>query len=96
MSLGFLELINRIEAEIKIEYIGGAIQWCDEKFDGAWSKAMDRFDKALTIAIDRQDYQLAKMEGEFYKATVLDLLSKFNVAKGKDEADTFLKALVPA
>lgn len=96
MNLGFLELINTIESELKQEYVGGAIKWCDEKFDNAWSKALDRFDKALAIAIDRQEYALAKMEGEFYKATILDLLRKFKTAKQIKDSDAFLESLRPA
>lgn len=95
MSLDFIKIINAIEAEIKPEYIGDAIRWCDENCDGAWSNALDRFDKSLAVAIERQDYQLAKMEGEFYKTTVLSLLSKFKAAKGMNETDAFLEALRP-
>jgi hypothetical protein len=93
MNLGFTQLINAIESEIKTDYLPGAIRWSDEKFGNAWTRAMDRFDKALAIAIDRGDYRLAQIEGDFYKATVLDLLGRYRNHKNLDATDSFLSAL---
>jgi hypothetical protein len=91
-----MELINTIEAELKLEYVGGAIAWADKNRDGAWSKAMDRFDCALKNSIERQDYRSAEIEGQFYKATVLQLLREYKQTKGLNDAESFLSALVPA
>lgn len=93
MTLGFTELMNTIEAEIRTEYIGGAIQWADQNFDNAWSKALTRFDKALGVAIDRQDYTLAKVEADFYKITVVELLKKYKAAKAIDDKEAFLASI---
>jgi hypothetical protein len=95
MSLGFSELINAIEGELKTEYLPGAIHWCDRQFDGAWSKAIDRFDKALSVALERQDYALARIEGDHYRLTILDLLKAYKAHKNIADADSFLEALRP-
>lgn len=89
-KLGFHEIIGAIEAEIKTEYLGGAIAWADKNHNNAWSNAIDRFDRALTNAIDRQDYLAAKIEGDFYKTTVLDLIQKYKKAKGIDDLASLL------
>jgi hypothetical protein len=93
MSLGFVQLINRIEAEIHVAYIPEAIRWCDEKFNNAWSNAIDRFDKALSVAIERQDYRLAELEGDYYKVTILELLGRFKASHDMDAQQSFLSAL---
>lgn len=86
-------LIGSIESEIETLYMPGAIKWCDEQFDGAWSNALDRFDKALAMAIDTKNFTWAKSEGEFYKNTILKLLNKFKEHKKMDSAQSFLKSL---
>lgn len=91
--MNYSEIIREIEAEIKTQYLGGAIRWADAKYDGAWSKAIDRFDAALTIAIERKDYRTAEIEGAYYRATVLDLIRKYKTAKNMDDADSFLGSL---
>lgn len=93
MDLQFTKLLNLIHAELAAEYIPTAIRWCDHKFDNAWSKAIDRFDSALSVAIARGDYQLAKVEGGFYKATLLDLIRKFKTAHQMKETESFLAAI---
>jgi hypothetical protein len=92
-NLGFSKIISAIEAEIKTEYLPGAINWADTKLNGAWSAAMNRFDDALTEAIKRKDYTLAKIEGDFYKRTILDLLSQYKKAKHIDDSSSFLDQL---
>lgn len=93
MNLGFSEIIGSIEAEIETKYMPGAIKWSDENHHGAWSNTLDRFDKALSVAIERKDFQLAKTEGEYYKASILDLISKFKRHKNINETQSFLKAI---
>jgi len=93
MSLGFSEIIRSIEAEIKTEYLPGAITWADKHHNNAWSNAIDRFDRALSRSIERQDYTLAKLEGEHYRITVLDLLRKYKKEKGIADTDSFLTAI---
>jgi hypothetical protein len=91
--LGFHEIVGAIEAELKAEYLGGAIAWADKKHDNAWSKAIDRFDRALSNAIERQDYLAAKIEGDFYKITILGLIREYKVAKGMSDLDSLLEAV---
>lgn len=93
MNMGFLEIIGAIEAQLSTEYLPGAIKWADETHSNAWSNALDRFDKALTIAIERQDFGLAKVEGEFYKTTILDLISSYKRHKNMDETQSFLDSM---
>jgi hypothetical protein len=93
--LGFSQLIERIESEIRKDYLPGAIKWCDRMFNEGWSKAIDRFDQALSVANERKDYMLAKMEGDFYLATILDLLSKYKRHKDLDDTQEFLRGIVP-
>jgi hypothetical protein len=71
----------------------GAIHWADKNHNEAWSNALDRFDKALSVAIERKEPTLAKTEGDFYKATILDLLSKYKRHKNMDETQSFLRAI---
>ena len=89
----FSQIISRIECEISIQYLPGAIRWCDENHSNAWSNAIDRFDKALSIAIERLDHKLAEIEGDYYCATIVDLLSKYKNFKKMDETSAFLKSI---
>lgn len=93
MNLGFSQIIGAIEAEIDTIYLSGAIQWADNQFHGAWSAALERFDKALAVALERKDPALAKTEGAYYKATVIDLLSKYKNHKKMNDTQSFLKGL---
>lgn len=93
MILGFSNLIGLIESENEFKYLGGAIRWCDENHHLAWSNALDRFDKSLSVAIERKDFALAKTEGDFYKATILDLLTKYKRFKNMDDTTSFLKSI---
>jgi hypothetical protein len=93
MNLGFGELIRTIESEIKTEYLPGAIQWADENFDDAWSMALNRFDASLTLAIERKDYSTAQIEGDFYRATILDLLRKYKTHHKIKEVSSFLDSI---
>jgi hypothetical protein len=93
MNLGFSEIISAIEAELSIQYIGGCVKWADENHDNAWSKAMARFDEALVACIERKDYTSAKIAGEQYKRTCLDLLWKFKTAKKLHDTESFLGSL---
>lgn len=86
----FLQLINSIEGELKIEYLGGAIRWIDETENNAWSDAIDRFDNALAVAIERKDYQLAQLEGEHYKTKVLGMIARYKKHKRMEGATSFL------
>ena len=93
MSLGFSEIISSIESELSALYLPGAINWADDTMDGAWSKAIDRFDKALSIAIERQDYTLARIEGDFYKATIIDLIRRYKTHKRMDDTESLLQSV---
>lgn len=95
MNLEFSKIIRSMEIEIAFQYIPGAIRWCDDNCENAWSKAIDRFDNSLRIAIERKDYQLIKIESEFYQNMVLDLLSKYKSFKNIDESKNFLEAIAP-
>ena len=89
----FSKIIHEIESEIQAEYVAEAIAWADRVKDFAWSKAIHRFELALKAAIERQDYYLAKVEGEHYKISVLKLLKEFKTTKNLNEADSFLGAI---
>jgi hypothetical protein len=93
MSFGFVEVINSIEAEISSRYLPGAILWADKKFDGAWTKAMDRFDRALKITQERVDYTSLKAEAGFYKNTVLELIRQYKQEKGIEGVQSYLDAI---
>ena len=87
----YQELIATIEAEIQFLYQPRAIIWCDKQFDGAWSKAMDRFDQYLSCAFERKDFSLAQAEGELYKNTVLPLLNKYKAHKKYDPSTSVFR-----
>ena len=93
MNLGFIEVINAIQAEISYRYLPGAICWSDEKFDSAWSKAIDRFERALDLCRERMDYTSLKAEAGFYKNTVLDLIRKYKQEKGIEGITSYLDAI---
>lgn len=93
MNLGFSEIIRAIESELKFEYMGDAIVWCDENFHGAWSASLNRFESSLVLAIERKDYMTAKIEGDFYKNTILDLLSKYKINKNINDTESFLSSI---
>ena len=93
MSFGFVELINAIEAEISSGYLPGAIRWADEKYDGAWTKAMDRFERALNLTREHMDYVSLKVEAGFYKNTVLDLVQKYKQEKGIENVQSYLESI---
>lgn len=80
-------LIEQIESEIEMKYIGGAIEWADSEFNNAWSKAMDRFQDALNEAVihdDFEKYQKSIMiEAENYKKTCLALIAKYREERNK-------------
>lgn len=91
--MGFHKLISEIEAEIKFEYLPGAIRWADENFDGAWSKAIDRFDAALTHAIEHKDWRSIEIEKATYRRTVLDLIAKYKAERRIGDQESFLASL---
>lgn len=93
MSFGGANLIGEIEAELKFEYLPGAIRWADQNFDGAWSKAIDRYDNALSLAIERKDWRSLQIEGAHYKRTVLDMIVKYKRHKNMTDSESFLSSL---
>lgn len=92
-KLNFLALIDAIHAEIAPEYLPEAITWCDRHLDNVWEKAVNRFDAALVLAMERGDYLLAKIEGDFYLRTILDALGAYRKAHHASETDAFVRAL---
>lgn len=92
----FLDLINEIEAELNPRYWSGAIQWADEKYNGAWSKAIDRFENAITKGYENLNFAYAQSEGEIYKQTILKLIQEYKEEKGIGEEKSFLDAIKPA
>lgn len=93
MNFEFGQLIREIESEIQTEYLGGAIQWADSEFNGAWSKAIDDFDMALNACIDRHDYVSAKQAAESYREKILSMIRMYKKMKRLDEAEEFLASL---
>jgi hypothetical protein len=89
----FGEIIREIECSIKLEYLGGAIKWCDDNFDHAWSKSIDRFDLALSAFQNKSHYVNLEEEAGFYKNSVMDLLSKYKASKKQEDTCEFLKTL---
>lgn len=87
------QLINEIEGELSQAYWPGAINWCDENFDGAWSKAIDRFDLALADAGKRNDPHLAKTEADKYRHTILGLMNRYKEHKRLSDKDSFMSTL---
>lgn len=93
MNLGFSKLLREINSELCEEYIPDAANWADLNLEFAWTCANERFDKALIIAIERKDYVLAQIEGDFYKASILDLISKYKRTRNIEEARNFLNSI---
>lgn len=82
-------LIATIENELKFEYVGGAIRYIDEHYDGAWTKAIDRFDAIL----GQSDEQVSRLEGEIYTATILRLIACYKESLRGQQVDKFLDDL---
>jgi hypothetical protein len=93
MDLGFSTLIRKLEAELSEQYLPGAIQWCDDHMNNAWSRAIERFEKALIKAIEIGSYEYAKTEGEIYELTVTKLLQQYKASKKIDDANAFLSSI---
>lgn len=93
MSINFPALFRAIEAEIQEKYISGAIRWCDDNFDGAWSKAMNQFENALSMYQSNLNLASLSVETDKYKNTVVKLLSEFKSHKKINDTDSFLKSL---
>ncbi len=85
----FTQIIETIENELNLCYEPGAIKYCDEKFDNAWSKAIDRFDQALTKHMQSANAELIQYESELYRDTVLQLIKKYKMSKNLRKADDF-------
>lgn len=91
MNLNFSKLIGDIENELELHYLPGAIRWIDEKYDGAWSKAIERFDHALSSATGSKYFEAAKLEGEIYKDTILRLIKKYKEHKNGTKVIKYLE-----
>jgi hypothetical protein len=87
------KLVGAIEAEIKTEYIGGAIRWADEKFNNAWSNAISEFETAIVRAGERHDFANLKIAADRYRDTVVALLRKYKNFCQVSEADAFLDSV---
>lgn len=93
MNLGFMEIINAIEAELSAEYWPGAIHWADDNFDDAWTKAILRLQNAIDEATSTRNWRIAEYEGQRYKHTILSLLRKYKEFKKIDDAKAFLSSI---
>jgi hypothetical protein len=93
VNFQFTKLFNEIEAELKLEYVGGAIKWADENYLNAWSNAITRFESAVTRAIEYGNFDLVKSESELYKNTILGLIRQYKQAKAMGEQESFLESL---
>lgn len=85
----FRDLIESTEKEIEMQYIGGAIKWVDEKYDSAWSKAMDKFEMALVKAKVSKNLEPAKTAAIEYKNKCLGFISDYknNGPPSKDKRE---------
>jgi hypothetical protein len=95
-DLGFTKIISAIEAEIRAEYMPAAIRWSDEKFDGGWSSAMDRFDRALSEVSSMPPGKFSdfiQSEANLYKQRVITFLREFKKEKNLEDASSFLEGL---
>lgn len=89
----FLDLINEIETELQPQYWQGAIRWADEKYNGAWSNAIDRFEKAITKGYENLNFQYAQVEADIYKEAILKLLREYKRTIGVSEEESLLDAI---
>ena len=94
MSLNFIDIINQIENEINIVYIPGAIKYCDDHFDNAWSKAIDTYEAAINRFIETKDEAAVNFAGEVYIACVKNLIQKYKVYKNNKHTDSLLDDLI--
>ncbi len=92
MSYGS-EFIGQIVEEIETEYLGGCIAWCDEYYDNAWTKAIDRFDLSLTELIENPDDKKLKLEGDIFLKRVKWLVKQFRIQFDMTETDAFVNSI---
>lgn len=92
--MNFSKITEEIENELSIVYMPNAIQYIDNNFDNAWSKALDRFDHALKIGIETNNHELLILEGNIYKETILKLIDQYKYSKRQNKVsellDTFM------
>lgn len=85
----YCEIIKDIENELSIGYLPGAINYIDDKYEGAWSKAIDRFDHALSVSPET-----ALEDGQTYRKEILRLITLFKEGKTGSKVDNFLDSLL--
>ena len=89
MKYDFTKLINKIDAEVEQEYVGSAINWTDENFNDAWSKAIYEFENAI-INGDPDSVYLA---GEIYKKRCINYIRRYKEFKNRKSTFDFFKQL---
>jgi hypothetical protein len=87
------KVIGEIEAEIKAEYLGGAIRWADENRQGGWSEAIDRFEKAIDEGYRIKNFEYVKAEMAIYRDRVIGYIREYKKEKGIDDTASFLASV---
>jgi hypothetical protein len=93
MNLELTKVINAIESEIGLEYLGGAIAWADSKYNNKWSDSMARFETALNTYLQNRNENYIKSETYLYKQNCLDMLREYKREKKLDDTRSFLDSI---
>ncbi len=89
----FSKIIQDIEDELNFMYLPGAIQYMDDTYDFAWSKAIRRFEHALCKTIETGNFEHSKLEGAIYRDTIIRLIGVYKNHKRGRKVDDFLETL---
>jgi hypothetical protein len=89
-DVGVKRILDDIENELKLFYQFEAIRFIDEHYEGAWSKAMDRWELVCNQAYQTGNYDLMKLEGEIYRQQILYLIQVFKQRKRGNDVEKFL------
>lgn len=95
MNYKVTEIINAVLYSLEGEYDPHFFLWVekDTERNRRWVEMTDRFEEALVKAMRETLVSLARREGEIYKSDMLSLIREYHNNTGKNETESFLRAL---
>jgi len=88
-----LSKILELENELKLTYTFGAIGYVDDRFDGVWSKAINRLEQAILEWQKNDNTETLKVEIKIYRQQILEFIEIFKQSKRGGKIENFLDSL---
>lgn len=89
----FIAMIETVETDLGHMYLPDAIQFIDDKYDGAWSKEIEKADQAIIAAHRVKNLEQAKMAVMSYKHTIERFITEFKQNRAGGEVENFLREI---